>query len=111
LPGRSGGGGHGRAQKLIHDHAATVFEDHCRAMFPGSGRYWEGDLELDLVAPDPDGAGGVLVAEVKWRFLSPAAQKTLLAQLRDKWACSALSARHPKVRFEVLDAGALKARV
>jgi AAA+ ATPase superfamily predicted ATPase len=95
-------------QKLIHDHAATVFEDHCRAMFPGSGRYWEGDMELDLVAPDPEGAGRVLVAEVKWRHLSTAERETILEQLRDKWARSALSARHPRVRFEVIDAGALE---
>ena len=36
-------------RKLIHDHAATVFEDVCRARFPGAQRYWESNLELDLV--------------------------------------------------------------
>lgn len=41
-------------RKLIHDHATTVFEDVCRARLPGARRYWEGKVELDLVAPDPD---------------------------------------------------------
>ena len=94
-------------RKLIHDHAASVFEDHCRARFPGSGRHWEGNLELDLVAPDPDDARGVVVAEVKWRRLSVSERKTVLRQLAGKWARSTLAARHPKVRFEVLDAGSL----
>ena len=56
-------------RKLIHDHAATVFEDHCRERFPGAQRYWESGVELDLVAPDPDNDKGLLVAEVKWRPL------------------------------------------
>lgn len=100
-----------KKQKLIHDHTSTVFEDHCRARFPDSRRYWEGDIELDLVAPDPDSPGQVLVAEVKWRRLSVAERKAILGQLRHKWARSALAARHPKVRFEVFDADLLVAGV
>ena len=57
---------------LIHDHAATVFEDVCRARVPGAQRFWEGNLELDLVAPDPDDRQRLLVAEVKWRRLTAA---------------------------------------
>ena len=41
-------------RKLIHDHAATVFEDFCRARFSGAQRYWERGVELDFVAPDPE---------------------------------------------------------
>lgn len=50
---------------LIHGLAATVFEDLCRARFPVAQRYWEGNVELDLVAPDPDDRRRLLVAEVK----------------------------------------------
>jgi uncharacterized protein len=50
-------------RKLIHDHAATVFEDFCRARFPGSQRYWEQNIELDLVAPDPEDSRRLLVAD------------------------------------------------
>jgi hypothetical protein len=94
-------------RKLIHDHAATVFEDACRARFPGAQRYWERDIELDLVAPDPNDSRRLLIAEVKWRRLSAAQRKTALRHLEDKWASCSLSTRHPHVRFEVLDAGIL----
>jgi AAA+ ATPase superfamily predicted ATPase len=94
-------------RKLIHDHAATVFEDFCRARFPGAQRYWESNLELDLVAPDPDDAKGLLVAEVKWRRLTIAERKSVLGQLESKWALCSLRTRHPKVRLEVFDASLL----
>jgi hypothetical protein len=94
-------------RKLIHDHAATVFEDFCRARFPGAQRYWESDVELDLVAPDPDAAKRLLVAEIKWRRLTVAERKHLLRQLESKWSHCSLRARDPGARFEVLDAGIL----
>jgi uncharacterized protein len=94
-------------RKLIHDHAATVFEDVCRARFPGARRYWERDVELDLVAPDPDDARRLLVGEVKWRRLSAAERKNVLRQLESKWSRCTLRARHPRVRLEVLDASVL----
>lgn len=94
-------------RKLIHDHAAAVFEDFCRARFPGAQRYWESDVELDLVAPDPDDPQRLLVAEVKWRRLAVAERGNVVRQLESKWARCSLRARHPKVRLEVLDASVL----
>jgi AAA+ ATPase superfamily predicted ATPase len=91
-------------RKLIHDHAATVFEDVCRARFPGAQRYWEGNVELDLVAPDPDDRRRLLVAEVKWRRLTVTERKNILRQLESKWSQCSLRARHPNVRLEVIDA-------
>jgi len=96
-----------KKRKLIHDHAATVFEDFCRARFPGARPYWERDIELDLVAPDPEDPERLLVAEVKWRRLSVAERKSVLRQLEGKWSHSTLSARHREVRFVVLDASVL----
>jgi len=96
-------------RKFIHDHAATVFEDFCRTRFPGAQRYWESNVELDLVAPDPDERKGLLVAEVKWRRLSAAERKNVLRQLESKWAHCSLRTRHPNVRFDVFDAGVLGA--
>lgn len=97
-------------RKLVHDHAATVFEDVCRASVPGARRYWEGSLELDLVGPDPEKRDRLLVAEVKWRKLTDAERKRILRELSEKWSRCSLSARHPDVRFDVLDAGILAGR-
>ena len=83
-------------RKLIHDHAATVFEDVCRARFPGAQRYWESNVELDLVAPDPDDAKRLLVAELKWRRLTVAERKNVLRQLETKWSRWSLGARYPQ---------------
>jgi hypothetical protein len=94
-------------RKLIHDHAATVFEEVCRARFPGSRCYWERHVELDLAAPDPDDPNGIVVAEIKWRRLSIAERKVVLRQLEAKWSRCSLRARHPNVRFLVLDASIL----
>ena len=94
-------------RKLIHDHAATVFEDACRARFPGAQRYWESNVELDLVAPDPDDRKRLLVAEVKWRRLTAAERKNVLRQLEGKWSHCSLRVHYPSVRFDVFDAGTL----
>jgi AAA+ ATPase superfamily predicted ATPase len=96
-----------RKRALIHEHAATVFEDYCRARVPGSQRYWEKDVELDLVAPDPDDPRRLVVAEVKWRRLSAAERKDARARLEAKWERCSLRTRHARVRFDVLDAGSL----
>lgn len=95
-------------RRLIHEHAATVFEDFCRAKYPGASRYWENNIELDLVAPDPQDSGRLLVAEVKWRKLTSAERKTILRRLEAKWSGCALSKRYPTVRFDLLDAAILK---
>jgi len=94
-------------KKLIHDRAASVFEDFCRVRFPGARRFWEGGLELDLVAPGPTDSGRLLVAEIKFRPLSGAVRKSLLRNLEAKWERCALSARHVRARFEVFDTSIL----
>jgi AAA+ ATPase superfamily predicted ATPase len=96
-------------RKLIRDHAASVFEDFCRARYPGAQRYWANGVEFDLVAPDPQDPKRLLVAEVKWRRLGAAERRGLLQQLEADWGRCALSKRHPQVRFELLDANNLQA--
>lgn len=96
-------------KKLIHDHAASVFEDFCRTRYPGARRFWEGDVELDLVAPDPEDPTRLLVAEIKFRRLSAEARKKTLRNLEAQWAKCTLRTRHANIRFEVLDAGILSA--
>ena len=90
--------------RLIHGHAASVFEDSCRARYHGATRHWERDIELDLVAEDPKAAKSLVVAEIKWRKLTAAERRNVTHQLQSKWSRCALAAKYPKVRFEVLDA-------
>ena len=69
----------------------------------GAGRFWEGDLEIDLVAPDPRAEHGLIVGEVKWRRLTGAQRARLLTDLKARWNRSSLAARRRPVRFEVFD--------
>jgi uncharacterized protein len=94
---------------LVHEHASSVFEDYCRSLYPSSQRYWEKDMEFDIVAPDPENPQGLLVAEVKWKLLKSAQRQQVLRELEAKWQRSALAAKHSQVRFLVLDATLLKA--
>lgn len=97
--------GQGEKQKLLEDHASTVFEDCLRALQPGGARYWEGDLELDIVAED---GAGLVVSEVKWAVLSKGERAARLAELEARFRRSQLGQKGHVARFEVLDASALK---
>jgi uncharacterized protein len=96
-------------QKLVQDHASTVFEDFCREQYPGSARYWEPGVEFDVVRE----IGGsdeteLVVSEVKWGRLTDTERHRIELQLENAWLRSALRNRYPKVRFEVLDSSFLK---
>ena len=91
-------------EKLLHDHASTVFEDYCRAQHPGAERYWEGNLEFDFVRDENQGA---VVSEVKFKRLSAADRRQLENHLAAGWQRSALHKRFSKVGFEILDVSVL----
>ncbi|MDP1826077.1 MAG: ATP-binding protein [Archangium sp.] len=92
-------------QKLLEDHASTVFEDQLRARWPGSSRYWEADVELDFVREDE---AGLVVSEVKWATLGKGEAKAMTGELEKRFRRTALGQTHAHARFEVLDAGALR---
>ncbi len=92
-------------EKLVHDHASTVFEDYCRAQHPEAARYWEGNVEFDFVRAE---GGGAVVSEVKFKRLSAAERRQLEAHLAAGWQRSALHRRFRKVTFEILDASVLE---
>jgi AAA+ ATPase superfamily predicted ATPase len=96
-------------RRLIHQHASTVFEDYCRGFYPDAARYWEGELELDMVRADPrpDERHHVIVSEVKWTRLNDADRARILKELEEKWQRSSISKKYSNVTFEVLDAGIL----
>ncbi len=96
-------------RKLLHDHSASVFEDFCRQRHPGARRFWEGDVELDLVAPDSAAPRSLLVAEIKWRRLTASERAEVLRQLKSKWSRCSLAKKFTGARFEVLDAELLEA--
>lgn len=93
-------------EKLLHDHASTVFEDQVRASWPEAGRYWEGGVELDLVREDR--GGRLLVAEVKWATLTKSAKAAALRALEERFARTKLAGRYAKPAFEIFDATALR---
>ncbi|MFZ5468220.1 MAG: ATP-binding protein [Myxococcota bacterium] len=95
-------------QALLAEHTSTVFEDYWREQHPGAQRYWEPQLELDLVAPDPKEPRMLLVGEVKWRRLHADERRRLLADLERRWVRSSLAAKHPRVRLEVFDVTSLR---
>ena len=94
---------YGRAarEKLIHDHASTVFEDFCRQQHPDAARYWEANVEFDYVR---DEQGSAVVSEVKFKKLTAAERRQLEQHLAHGWQASTLSRRFRAVRFEILDA-------
>lgn len=99
-------------QRLLREHASTVFEDFCRQQYPDAARYWEGDLEFDFVRPaEPAGKErSLVVSEVKWKRLTVKERRQIEQELAAKWQRCALRDRYPHVRFEVLDASTLNPR-
>ena len=92
-------------EKLIHDHAATVFEDYCRAQHPSAARYWQGDVEFDYVR---DAGNRVVVGEVKFKRLSAAERRQLENHLASGWQRCGLARRFREVAFEILDVSHLE---
>ncbi len=92
-------------EKLIHDHASTVFEDFCRQQHPDATRYWEANVEFDFVRDDH---GCAVVSEVKFKKLAAAEHRQLAHHLTNGWRECALSRRFRDVRFEILDATTLE---
>ena len=84
------------------------FEGYCRSRYPGASRYWERDLEIDMVAPDPDNPSRLVVAEVKFKKLTAGESKAILERLKTQWTASSLAKHHPTPRFEVFDTRVLK---
>lgn len=91
-------------QKLLGDHASTVFEDVLRARWPGAARYWESGVELDLVREE---GAGVVVSEVKWAKHTKAQRAAAVQSLAARFQKTALRAKYAQVRFELLDSSEL----
>ena len=85
---------------ILDLHASRVWEAFCRRAYPGSKRYWESHVEIDLVAPVRDDHH--LIAECKWKELSGREESGLLIDLKTRFARTALSKKLPRVDFRIL---------
>jgi AAA+ ATPase superfamily predicted ATPase len=89
-----------RAAALL-PHVSRQWEHFCRQAHPGSGRYWERTVELDLVAYHP-ASRRHMVAECKWTRLTARAKRDHLARLRERFQATALSRTLRRVDFQIL---------
>jgi len=92
-------------EKLIHDHASTVFEDYCRLQHPSAARYWESDVEFDFVR---EAGKRAVVSEVKFRRLSAGEKRQLESHIAAGWQRSALARRYRDATIEILDTTVLE---
>lgn len=88
-----------RKNEFFNQHAARQWELYCRSQYPGSGRYWEGSIEIDVVAPLHDQE--YLVAECKWQDLSKAEEAGLLERLKERFYRTSLAGRLKKTVFRI----------
>lgn len=96
--------------QLLDEHASTVFEDLCRREHPGAARYWEGEMEFDIVREQrqADGTNALVISEVKWQRLPQAEKERIGRRLRQAFERSKLAGRKESTLFEVLDASELR---
>lgn len=84
---------------LVDQHVSRQWENYCRLAHPGSSRYWEADVEIDVIAPVAQGK--YLVAECKWTNLTEKREKEVLQTLENKFLKTQLSRKLKKVEFSV----------
>lgn len=86
--------------EVVHRHAAAQWELFCRQQYPDAGRYWEGQVEIDLVAFHKT-TERHLIAECKWARLDRRKKQAFLDDLRRRFATTALSHKLGPVEFRI----------
>lgn len=87
--------------KLIHDHAAKVFENYVRTLYPGSTVYCDRNCEIDIYIP-PKGKKKGLVAEIKFRELTSQDRRRIKSDLEKKVENCGLASLREKLNYEVI---------
>lgn len=85
--------------QILNQHASKHWEIFCRKRFAGAARYWEGNIEIDLVAPL--NKNECLVAECKWTSLSRKEESNILRELQEKFYRSSLGKKIKAGEFAV----------
>lgn len=101
LPFRRRWSGMSRSEKerVLTLHVSRQWEIFCRAAYPGSARYWEGDVEIDLIAHQ---AKKTLIAECKWSDLTLNEERALTEELRLRFSRTKLAGKFPNPEFKIL---------
>lgn len=86
--------------QLLHLHTSQQWENFCRRHYPDGSRYWDGQVEIDLVG-SLEGEKEYLVAECKWAKLKPREETALLEDLKTRFSKTWLSRKLKKVRFKI----------
>lgn len=102
LPFRSRWSALARRQKeaVLNQHVSRHWENFCRQAHPGAGRYWEGDVGIDLVSYDRRSRCHE-VAECKWSEVTAREERILLGKLQERFAQTRLSRKMKKVKFRI----------
>lgn len=87
-------------QEILNLHVSRQWENFCRQIHPGAGRYWEAGMEIDLVFYDKKSKTHI-IGECKWKLRSPHHRQLLLEGLQDRFGNSRLSRVLKKVQFKV----------
>lgn len=87
-------------EERIDQHVSRFWEVYCRLSYPSSGRYWEGEVEIDVVAP-LDGDRKTLIGECKWRKVPQEEEKALLKDLEDRFSKTKLASKIRQAVFKI----------
>jgi hypothetical protein len=87
-------------EQTLRLHVARQWEIFCRSFYPGSARYWEGEVELDLVAYQK-AKKNHLVSECKWSDLTGQEEKKLEEDLQLRFSRTKLAGSLQKVEFRI----------
>lgn len=93
-------------KKIIYDHASTVFEDFIRQQFDSSARFWNSQIEIDVLYTT--GERAVSIGEVKFSKLSSSEKRGLESALRNKFEQSELARKYTLDQVTVYDLSFLK---
>ena len=81
-------------EKLLHDHAAKVFESTYRQLFPSSSRYFENHLKFDCI--HFSSKDQIQVSELKYRELSAKEKVDIEKTTRARFRRSKLAPKWPE---------------
>ena len=87
-------------RQALDRHLSQQWEEFCRQVHPGAARYWQGDVEIDLICYQK-GRKRYRVAECKWGRYTERQEQALLQDLRARFQRTPLGQRLKKVEFRI----------